>query len=120
MATQGISKLSISTLKSVLSTNHVNAGLILEKGELVAKVNELVEEERTRRERKRLEEMVEEWEIDESIKERQRKGDPVAPPAPRRPVERDGLCVVCYDNDANIAVVDCGSVFFSFPHFAHL
>lgn len=42
--------------------------------------------------------------------------EPPGPSAilPKRPfVERPGLCVVCQDKEANMAVVDCGYV----PHF---
>lgn len=41
------------------------------------------------------------------------KIDPKPNPAPVAtglPLERDGLCVVCQDEAANIAIVDCGSV----------
>jgi hypothetical protein len=150
-SSQGIAGLSISTLKAILSANHVNARLILEKGELVAKVKELVEEERTRRERQRLMEIVEESEMAErhrasqstttfdhsevdegdndsdgswdeprnSVSPPPRDSAPPVPahkdkPKPHIPLhEREGLCVVCYDNDANIAIVDCGCVFSS-------
>jgi len=32
-------------------------------------------------------------------------------------LERTGLCVVCQDEEANIAIVDCGWVYFLFPFF---
>ncbi|KAF8888626.1 hypothetical protein BD779DRAFT_1524005 [Infundibulicybe gibba] len=153
MTAEAISGLSIHSLKAILFTNHVNAGLILEKSELVKKVQGLVNDERRERERQRL---VEEQEEREQI-ERQRQmfeehrraqqakeeaeeqaareemascednddahddgGDkpsgstaspPSSPPkasgmAPN--LERTGLCVICQDDEANIAIVDCG------------
>jgi hypothetical protein len=152
MSQQDIANLSISALKAILFTNHVNSGFILEKGELVTKVNALVEEEAQRRERQRMVEILEqaddmpdmrsdtEAEIhpvpdmesaedaDTSNDERLEFEDdwdqpaaaaatppPVVSPKPkaapgRSLLERDGLCVVCYDHEANIAVVDCGLV----------
>jgi hypothetical protein len=38
------------------------------------------------------------------------KGQPPAPPASYVAAERNGLCVICQDEDANIAIVDCGYV----------
>ncbi|KIK59461.1 hypothetical protein GYMLUDRAFT_74400 [Collybiopsis luxurians FD-317 M1] len=61
MTTSELSSLSISTLKSILYQNHVNTGgqQILEKGDLVRKVEALVEDEKRERqlqeERERLE-----------------------------------------------------------------
>ncbi|KAG6916956.1 hypothetical protein DXG01_004505 [Tephrocybe rancida] len=154
--------LSISSLKAVLFANHVSAGQVLEKGDLVAKVRVLVDAERRERERQRA---VEEAEEEERI-ERQRvmmeehrrkmrereeaeaqaqanveadtqqqpedettpapstsaptpvpspppKTPPKTPPKPRGTVadlERTGLCVICQDEEANIAIVDCGYV----------
>jgi hypothetical protein len=141
MSPRAIAALPISTLKTILFTNHVNAGMILEKGELVLKVNTLVEEERRTRERQRL---AEEQEAHEAL-ERQREmlaeherekrqkeesendykerdlddGIPVGssdsksiPPGAQKAAaaDRTGLCVVCQDEEANIAIVDCGYV----------
>jgi hypothetical protein len=127
MTTHNIAGLSISILKSILFTNHVNAGLILEKSELVLKVQNLIESERQNRERQRLMEAFEQMERDlieaDNAREREEanNGPSTSPPklstASVRPtsssLDRDGLCVVCYDNDANIAIVDCGYVL---PH----
>jgi hypothetical protein len=139
MTSQNMAGLSISTLKAILLTNHVNAGLILEKGELVVKVKELVEEERRRRERQRMMELVEEaeasdWQSEITEDHRpsvtpeeepgvrddfeewkyeggaNRPSSKSPPPMPRPFLERDGLCIVCFDNEANIAIVDCGFV----------
>ena len=170
MPDSAVASLSISALKAILFTNHVNAGLILEKSDLVDKVRGLVEDERHERERQR---MVEEAEEAERI-ERQRvlleehnremaerhgraeaessqtgggrgvvmedeedEEDGTAPrrsspvmggtegsgstptsSPPRGPavkgtamtLERTGLCVICQDDEANIAIVDCGYV----------
>ncbi|KAE9397365.1 hypothetical protein BT96DRAFT_966242 [Gymnopus androsaceus JB14] len=141
MTPENISSMSISTLKSVLFTNHVNAGMtILEKSELVKKVVDLVEDERRERERMRLAEEQEEQERIERQRqmmegfekekkareereeeERKKQGHeaessastgfaaaPQAPPKPPAFTERAGLCVVCQDEEANIAIVDCG------------
>jgi len=161
MPTDAIASLSIGALKSILFTNHVNAGLILEKGELVAKVKVLVEDERRDRERQRVQEEAEEAERIEQQRvmleehnraQRNRKernqaeqqaqsrsvsgkqGEPTSggtekgektsgrssapltsPPAtpPKAggtaaDLERTGLCVICQDDEANIAIVDCG------------
>lgn len=139
---ESISSMSIGALKSILFTNHVNAGMILEKSELVKKVVELVEDERRERERMRLAEEREEEEriqrqremMDNFEKERKQREerekeekerrvsdmDVESQPAastsvgqtPPRPApaftERGGLCVVCQDEEANIAIVDCG------------
>ena len=51
MSEDDIAHLSIGTLKAVLFQNHVNARLVVEKAELVAKVRTLVEDERRERER---------------------------------------------------------------------
>lgn len=140
MSSQSIASLSIGTLKSILFTNHVNAGLILEKGELVLKVKDLVEEERRGRERQRLMEEMEEEEMrvlrEERAKELEKREKekvpseadvasgsdgttdptPTPPPLPAKAqamaahLERTGLCVICQDEEANIAIVDCGYV----------
>lgn len=192
MSSEDLRGLSIGVLKQVLFQNHVGAGQVLEKGELVKKVEVLCEAERGERERMRRAEEREEMERvqreqereDERAREaeierereernaREREAqessssgrsageepevirivrlDPVEsedegdtptggsrvadaagserPPSPspvqggssstRKPkppvpspasfVERTGLCVVCQDEEANIAIVDCG------------
>ncbi|WVR05006.1 hypothetical protein IAU60_002018 [Kwoniella sp. DSM 27419] len=118
-----LSSLSIGTLKAILYENHVRVDFkqVLEKDQLIDRVNELVIDERKRLERQRIEE------------ERMASGDdaPVAgrvsteegpvdgasggetqvkvkvPTGPMPEVER-GLCVVCQDEEATLAVVDCG------------
>jgi len=139
MTTQSIASLSIGALKSILFINHVNAGMILEKGELVKKVKDLVEEERRGRERQRILEEQEEQErierqrvmMEEYERSHREKGErentertespgassstvpqPLPPKAQAMAsnLERNGLCVVCQDEEANIAIVDCGYV----------
>lgn len=131
MSSSAISSLSIGTLKAILFQNHVNAGMIIEKGELVSKVKALVEEERKERERDAEIKRREEAEDLERQRERleelrrlkdQKDGKTVDPDAkdalpPKAQamaatLERDGLCVICQDEEANIAIVDCGQVFF--------
>lgn len=51
MPENDIARLSIGTLKAVLFHNHVNARLVVEKAELVAKVWTLIKDERRERER---------------------------------------------------------------------
>ncbi|KAF5314682.1 hypothetical protein D9611_007043 [Ephemerocybe angulata] len=190
MSSSDIGSLGIGVLKQILFANHVSAGQVLEKGELVRKVEGLVEAERGERERMRrvleVEEMErvqreaereeerrreeEERERRREREERERRGEsegegvrrgeggedgperirivrlepgeseygedeegdvtpPVSPvvveerrekekekekpvdpvKAPKSTfVERSGLCVVCQDEEANIAIVDCG------------
>ena len=139
MPADRIPSLSISALKSILATNHVNAGMVLEKSDLVLKVRHLIDEERSNRERQRVAEEAEE--LDRLEREREREllegrhqqrdqgyqmpsgvngspasepsSDPTQKPIPKpapSALDRDGLCVVCYDSEANIAIVDCGSV----------
>ncbi|ETW77980.1 hypothetical protein HETIRDRAFT_435892 [Heterobasidion irregulare TC 32-1] len=168
MTEDAIAQMSIGTLKSVLFQNHVNARLLLEKSDLVAKVRALVTDERREREREAALRAREEQEIierqhammeehrmrEEQLRlerearereesERARAGDsgaeerdipvqddgeagvPLEKPgdSPRggdaktsSPVgpsissslERSGLCIICQDEEANIAIVDCG------------
>lgn len=206
MTPDEISSLSISALKQILFMNHVNAGQVLEKGELVKKVVNLVEDEKKERERQRRVLEMEEMErlqrererLEEQERERERRREreraeeeerrtrerereegerrareaarnrqraqesgsqtrihivnlgpvdddeedgvdrsPVADDIPARssatyaraesssqrpttpspppqssfkpsPLERTGLCVVCQDEEANIAIIDCG------------
>lgn len=125
-----IKALSIGTLKAVLFQNHVNARLILEKSDLVDKVVTLVEDERRDRERKAREEELEKRAMEEQrrmrgesqqdkdeSKDEKEKTESVKPPplAPKAQamaatLERTGLCVICQDEEANIAIVDCGWV----------
>ena len=174
MPPESIRALSISALKSILFTNHVNVGNILEKGDLVSKVVSLVEDEKKERDRMRLVGEMEEmeraqrereganidgflstaWESEgpsrTSESEEERQGgasDPImdsheevhhtqaenpsqsnvgaqetktkAPAVSNismSALERNGLCVVCQDEEANIAIVDCGY----FPSFYSL
>jgi hypothetical protein len=171
MSQDSIRTLSIGALKSILFTNHVNAGLILEKSDLVAKVMTLIENEKVERARQRQAEEREEMELMQREAERReavrqramgrerteredagvanaanaqeagedqshqdgRSETPVEssedthsgptpqPPTPAPPkmqgsastLERTGLCVVCQDEEANIAIVDCGCVHFT-------
>ncbi|KAF9522210.1 hypothetical protein CPB83DRAFT_864773 [Crepidotus variabilis] len=200
MTPDAISSMSIGNLKRVLFTNHVNAGQILEKSELVRKVMQLVDQEKRERERQQRAEEMEEMERiqrdieaaqerenaerdrvnrgrdqrrdqDRDVWDRAGRGEPTqgtshdqdgsdqlsvvtdssdgdwqrgrhysrsssrghtrsrspantssSPPKPMAnsppkapPVfskasvaERTGLCVVCQDEEANIAIVDCG------------
>ncbi|RDB29786.1 hypothetical protein Hypma_013949 [Hypsizygus marmoreus] len=152
MPPEAMASLSIGTLKAILFTNHVNAGMILEKGELVGKVQVLVDAERRDRERQRALEQQEEAERIEqqrvqmeeykriqrereeriAAEKRRAQGqdaedtrkstddgeagtsDAPAPPLPPKTrgtasdLERTGLCVICQDDEANIAIVDCG------------
>lgn len=152
MPTEQVGSLSVGTLKAILLTNHVNAGLILEKGELVTKVRALVEDERLERARQRALEEQEEAAIienqrvlleqhnlaqrerEEQVRAQQTDGvdgepnidhqasesepSPAPPPPPKArataaDLHRTGLCVICQDDEANIAIVDCGYVL---PH----
>lgn len=143
--------LGIGTLKAILYENHVRVDFsqVLEKSELVARVAELVQDERRRLERQRREEEREEQLAaaaragvsppprpngdlidlmgDEEGKDgaggagggdgdtggsASAEGQPTPAPArtPTGPVaDADrGLCVVCQDEEATLAVVDCG------------
>ena len=146
MTSEAIGSLSISALKAILFTNHVNAGVILEKSDLVAKVKVLATDERRERERQRVLEEQEEAErverqralLEQFRAQRQKEqgtqqgenaeseqreeneaGDASTAPPPPPPktkgtaadLERTGLCVICQDEEANIAIVDCGFVF---------
>ena len=134
---EGIKSLSVGVLKAILFENHVNARLILEKSDLVAKVVTLVEDERSDRERKAREEeeaaverqrvLMEERRAREEnqgssgVQDEEREPSvntdadnsepPLLPPkaqAMATRLERTGLCVICQDEEANIAIVDCG------------
>lgn len=84
-----LSTLSIGTLKAILYENHVRVDFsqVLEKSELVARVAELVDDERRRLERQRREEEREERER-AAAQERQRA--PHAPPRPAAAPAADG------------------------------
>ena len=149
MTDEQVSKMSISALKTVLFQNHVNARLLLEKSDLVARVNALLGDERQERAREaaihareeeiavaRQHAMMEEQRLRDEQARREREQASAAnrkayvsddndeyqpeskvPPPPMMgtaaDLERNGLCVVCQDEEANIAVVDCGYVFVS-------
>ncbi|KAI0326141.1 hypothetical protein GY45DRAFT_1348498 [Cubamyces sp. BRFM 1775] len=181
MSDEQLSRLSIGTLKEILFKNHVNVRLVVEKGDLVARVKTLLDAERAEREshaRAEEEERMQEEDmrraVEESLRaeqqadhsrtsethaeassttggqeptesateERQSSDQQMAtsetsespesaPPAPSTPpkaaaspppmstltpkaqamasrLERTGLCVICQDEEANIAIVDCG------------
>lgn len=162
MSEDQIAALSIGSLKEILFKNHVTARLVVEKGELVARVKTLVEEEKAERERKAREEAAERELEEELRRARDEEGrasagfsqsaaedasqNPAAPtsdqgtttppPASSPPkttaspppastltpkaqamasrLERTGLCVICQDEEANIAIVDCGCVAIAF------
>ncbi|WRT66934.1 uncharacterized protein IL334_003899 [Kwoniella shivajii] len=117
-----LSSLSIGTLKAILYENHVRVDFkqVLEKEQLIDRVNELISDERKRLERQRIEE--ERLAAGESIPETNGTSTPEGesvegengedktkkvPTGPMPEVER-GLCVVCQDEEATLAVVDCG------------
>ena len=147
MTDDEISHMSISALKTVLFQNHVNARLLLEKSDLVARVRALLGDERHERAREAAIHAREEEEINarqHAMKEEQRHreeqarqdraqdhsvhtpGNDARHPEPKisappilgtsADLERNGLCVVCQDEEANIAIVDCGYVFI-FPTY---
>lgn len=94
---------------------------VLEKNELIDRVWELVVDERKRLERQRQMEEREAAEAEAAKRAQEDKvptpekevsptpADPLrpAPTGPAPEVER-GLCVVCQDEEATLAVVDCG------------
>lgn len=115
-------------LKAILFENHVKVDFsqVLEKGELVKRVTELIKEERKRLERQAREEEAEaaaaagetiptppagdNGNLAPDPVEAMRTSAELKRPVtgPPSSVERDGLCVVCQDNEAQLAVVDCG------------
>ncbi|KAJ9097328.1 hypothetical protein QFC20_006241 [Naganishia adeliensis] len=121
-----IASLSIGTLKAILYENHVKVDFsqVLEKTELVRRVQMLVAEERKRLERQRAAEEAEEAEERGAAGRVSVDGEPVGrtdspdltaggdaipvPTGPKASVERDGLCVVCQDQEAVFANIDCG------------
>lgn len=151
--------MSVHILKGILDVNHVNARLVLEKSELVDKVWNLIEVEKTERERERRIHEREEQEAirrqqelletirrqqmerhpaastaststnepngdasaneaqGRKVEEEEEKEKPVSPkPMGTFSLDRDGLCVVCQDEEANVAIVDCGYVTFRSDH----
>lgn len=139
MTEDEVSQMSISTLKAVLFQNHVNARHMLEKSDLVTRVHALLGDERHERAREavihareeeefitRQHAMMEEQHCRDEDAHSERRSSAHAPedvtqqPKPNVPpfpmmgtavdLERNGLCVVCQDEEANIAIVDCGCV----------
>ncbi|KAH7345244.1 hypothetical protein B0J17DRAFT_33237 [Rhizoctonia solani] len=137
MKPEGISSLSIGILKAILHHHHVRIPQdALEKRDLVDRVVTLVEAARAEKEREaRARAAEEEAEIEaqrQAFEELERKkkaaaqkddtggpeeepfqeqapaGVPKAAAHTAAKLERDGLCVICQDEDANIAIVDCG------------
>jgi hypothetical protein len=89
----------------------------LEKEELVNRVSELITDERKRLERQRLEEERDAngiipnlpvVESEEARKSADLNGDAARVPTGPMPEIERGLCVVCQDEEATLAVVDCG------------
>jgi hypothetical protein len=137
MDSDSITNLPVKSLKAILFRNHVNASYIVEKPDLVEKVQSLIESEREYREREADARRREEEEItrqqQEALEEHEQKmretreqnptgseqqdkesSTESAKPAPKaasKSLERNGLCVICQDEEANIAIVDCGYVF---------
>ncbi|KAF8707674.1 PHD zinc finger, partial [Rhizoctonia solani] len=137
MNSEEISALSIGKLKAILQHHHVRIPQdALEKRDLVDRVVTLVEAARVAKEREaRLKAAEEEAELEaqrqalEEIDRRKKAsaqkddagtsegresqvdvpvGLPKASAHAATKLERDGLCVICQDEDANIAIVDCG------------
>lgn len=88
------------------------------RAELINRVDELIRDERKRLERQRIEEEREVNGKGESLKPPTPPGEEdgrvssdgttkTVPTGPMPEVER-GLCVVCQDEEATLAVVDCG------------
>jgi hypothetical protein len=59
MTSEAIGSLSIAALKAILYTNRVNAGMILEKSDLIAEVKALASNKRREREQQRVKEQGE-------------------------------------------------------------
>lgn len=136
MQSEDMSRLSVGVLKAILHQNHVRIPQdALEKRDIIEKVVTLVEAARAEREhdaRARAAEAEAEIEAQrQALEEIERKKNAVPKPEvseekpqggedephselpqATRPaaakLERDGLCVICQDEDANIAIVDCG------------
>ncbi|WWC85283.1 uncharacterized protein L201_000145 [Kwoniella dendrophila CBS 6074] len=128
-----LASLSIGTLKAILYENHVRVDFkqVLEKEQLIDRVNELIVDERKRLERQRIEEERLAAGMSSSVPvpnghstppdsdKSEVNGENVegsegsvsdskkVPTGPMPEIER-GLCVVCQDEEATLAVVDCG------------
>ncbi|KZT65308.1 hypothetical protein DAEQUDRAFT_731575 [Daedalea quercina L-15889] len=87
MPEEDVAHLSIGTLKAVLFQNHVNARLVVEKAELVAKVRTLVEDERRERDRHAAIEAAERAAEEEAWQEREAEARRVAEEARLREEE---------------------------------
>ncbi|EIW69485.1 hypothetical protein TREMEDRAFT_30604 [Tremella mesenterica DSM 1558] len=108
-----LSSLTVGQLKGILYENHVKVDFkqVLEKDEVINRVWELVQDERHRLERQRAAEEAEEnggvvpnGKMPEVSSEEKQSKVPTGPmPDPDR-----GLCIVCQDAEATLAVVDCG------------
>ncbi|KIR53317.1 hypothetical protein I315_04355 [Cryptococcus gattii Ru294] len=138
-----LTSLSIGTLKAILYENHVRVDFkqVLEKKELIARVKELVDDERKRLERQRIAEQegleqppplspapsVNPDEASENTagpedtnggSDDSPKAVKKVPTGPMPEIER-GLCVVCQDEEATLAAVDCGHLCMC-PHCSDL
>ncbi|WVQ98523.1 hypothetical protein IAU59_005649 [Kwoniella sp. CBS 9459] len=118
-----LASLSIGTLKAILYENHVRVDFkqVLEKDQLIDRVNELIIDERKRLERQRIEEerqangdaqpttngVSENGTSAEKNGDGEKQAAEKVPTGPMPEIER-GLCVVCQDEEATLAVVDCG------------
>ncbi|KAH8827370.1 hypothetical protein DL96DRAFT_1669924 [Flagelloscypha sp. PMI_526] len=118
MTTSAISTLPISTLKAILYNNRVHMSTVgvVEKSDLVKKVMELVDDERRERARRKEEEEREERELKERMdaarnelhQDQKKEKSEEEKAKMRAELEKTGLCVICQDDEANIAIVDCG------------
>jgi hypothetical protein len=126
MNDEAIAAMSIGQLKAVLADNHVNSRNLIEKADLVDKVKLLVHNERADRLRRAEEQEREEREERErqlaamrALEEQHTHTAADAPAAsadaaaPKQKMstaaaEKQGLCVVCQDEDSCIAIIDCG------------
>ncbi|KAJ8595524.1 hypothetical protein M405DRAFT_871765 [Rhizopogon salebrosus TDB-379] len=132
MSDSAPSRLPVHTLKQILydARVHLPADL-LEKGELVARNERREREEREQEERERQEREEEEereriraametegthWMrvhdedvgVDDEPQHRPPPASSSSPSPKPTSTERSGLCVICQDQEANIAIVDCG------------
>ncbi|BEI93230.1 uncharacterized protein CcaverHIS019_0508580 [Cutaneotrichosporon cavernicola] len=126
-----LATLSIGTLKAILYENHVRIDFkhVLEKEDLIGRVAELVADERRRLERQAREEEREAAEAAEATaakqpsptaeaesegsgqsgeEEKKAPKPTMSPPTGSAPDIERGVCVVCQDQEATLAVVDCG------------
>ncbi len=93
--------------------------------EVVARQHAMMEEQRLREEQARHEReqaSTVNKNAHASGNDAQQPGSKVAPPpmmGTAADLERNGLCVVCQDEEANIAIVDCGYVFVSWGNSVH-